>query len=63
MLLWVILGVLAIGVLGLACGWVLRGRSGLDAMYQTDLDYAARVEQDAQLNAMHNRNAHRGGSI
>lgn len=38
MLLWIIIGVLAIGLLGLACSWVLKARGGLDAMYQADGD-------------------------
>jgi hypothetical protein len=60
-LLWIIVGVIAIGLLGLACSWVLRARSGLDSMYQYDADRAARIDQDAQLNTLHTRGTHRSG--
>ncbi len=63
MVLWIIAGVIAIGVLGLACSWVLRARSGLDSTHQHDLDRAARTEQDTQLNALHNRGAYRDGGF
>ena len=52
MVLWIIVGVIAIGLLGLACSWVLRARSGLDSMHPNDPDHAARTEQEAQLNAL-----------
>ena len=45
MVLWIIAGVIAIGVLGLACSWVLRARSGLDSTHQYDLDRAARIDR------------------
>jgi hypothetical protein len=51
--LWIIIGVIALGALGLACSWVLRARGGLDALYQTDPDRAARAELDLQLHTLH----------
>jgi hypothetical protein len=62
-LLWIIVGVIAIGLLGMACRWVLRARSGLDSMYQRDPDRAARIEQDAQLNTLHQRGSHGSGGL
>ncbi len=63
MLLWIIAGLLAIGVLGLACSWVLRARSGLDPMYQSDPDRAPRVEPDAQLNPIRRRGTRQSGAL
>jgi hypothetical protein len=54
--LWIIVGVIALGALGLVCNWVLRAHSGLyvsDALYQTDPDRTADLELEmhrSQLN-------------
>ena len=56
MTLWIIVGVIALGALGLVCNRVLRARGGLyasDALYQTDPDRAADLEFEmhrSQLN-------------
>jgi tRNA A37 threonylcarbamoyladenosine dehydratase len=60
--LWIVVGVIALGALGLVCSWVLRARGGLDAMYQIDPDRAARDEVDAQLHAMQVRDRSSGGA-
>jgi hypothetical protein len=59
--LWIVLGVVALVALGLACSWVLRARGGLDAMYQTDPDRAARTELDVQLHTMQIDSRRNGG--
>lgn len=60
--LWIIVGVIALGALGMLCSWVLRARGGLDATYQIDPDRAARDEFDAQVHAMQVRDrSQRGG--
>jgi hypothetical protein len=54
--LWIIVGVIALGALGLVCNWVLRARGGLyvsDALYPSDPDQTADLEFEmhrAQLN-------------
>lgn len=61
-MVWIIVGVIALGALGLACNWVLRARGGLDSMYQVDPERAARTELDAQLHVMQTRNRDSGSS-
>jgi len=59
--LWIIIGVIALVGLGLACSWVLRARGGLDAMYQTDPDRAARIELDSQVHVMQSQSRRNDG--
>ena len=60
MLLWIIIGVVAIALLGLVCSWVLKARGGLESMHSAEPDVAARaqsdatrIKADARANAMH----------
>jgi hypothetical protein len=54
--LLIIVGVIALGALGLVCNWVLRARGGLyvsDTLYQADPDQTTDLEfemQRSQLN-------------
>jgi hypothetical protein len=56
-LLLIAIGMVAICVLGLVCRWILKARSGLDAMYQSDPDRATRIKADAQANVIHSHGA------
>ena len=52
----IIIGVVVLCLLGLLLGTrVVRSRRSLDAKYQSDPERAARLEQDAQINAQHSR--------
>jgi hypothetical protein len=57
---WIVVGLVAIALLGVVCDWVLKARSGLEVDVRTDADRAHRPEADAQLPVLHIENA-RGG--
>jgi hypothetical protein len=51
-LLWIVIGVVAIALLGRACSWVLKAQGGLEAMQYADSDAGVRAKADAfRLNA------------
>lgn len=42
MLLWVVVGPLAVCLLGVACSWVLQGHSRLEPLHPTDPELTER---------------------
>ncbi len=63
MTLWILLGLFAIGLLGVACAWVLKARSGLEVESQIVLKHPSHLDLDAQVGAMHIEDARRGGRL
>jgi hypothetical protein len=57
---WIVVGLVAIALLGFVCDWVLKARSGLEVDLRTDADRVYRPEADAQLPPLRIENA-RGG--
>ena len=48
MTLWIVVGVLAITVLGFVCSWVLNARGGLEPAHPTDRRKAPAPDADAR---------------
>jgi hypothetical protein len=46
--LWIVVGVLAITVLGFVCSWVLNARGGLEPAHPTDRRKAPAPDADAR---------------
>jgi hypothetical protein len=49
--LWIVVGVLAIGVLGFVCSWVLNARGGLEAGYPIDTRKPGSADADTREDA------------
>jgi len=55
--LWIIIGVLAICLLGVVCSWILRARSRLEPAQPADPEMRKRLRADAEANTAYSRAA------
>jgi hypothetical protein len=55
--LWIVIGALAICLLGVVCSWILRARSRLEPAQPADAERRKRLRAEAQANAAYSRAA------
>jgi hypothetical protein len=55
--LWIIIGVLAVCLLGVVCSRILRARSRLEPLQPTDPDLPKRLRAEAKANRAHSKAA------
>jgi hypothetical protein len=56
--LWIVLGALAICLLGVVCSRILRARSRLEPLQPADPELRKRLTAEAKANRVHSRAAH-----
>lgn len=59
MTLWIVIGIVAIALLGFACAWVLKARSGLEI----DAERASLFDADTHLESLRIQNTRPGRGL